>query len=116
MFIQQCQGRNLNQDQVLEMLTIRWLKELKKRPVNTDARYKGVRNKLTGFEMIKEFVNGKYAKRLNTYLETCDDIEFAKNYFKLIEFIIAKKQRVSVFDHNPEDRTINIIHSYPNSE
>jgi len=32
MLIEQCQERNLNQDQVLEMLAIRWLKELKKRP------------------------------------------------------------------------------------
>ena len=35
LFIEQCQARNLKQDEVLEMLAIRWLKELKKRPINT---------------------------------------------------------------------------------
>ena len=113
MFIEQCQARNLNQDQVLEMLAIRWLKELKKRPVNTDVRYKSVRKKLTGFQMIKDFITGKYARRFNTFLETCDDIEFAKNYIKILEFVKPKMQRVDFASQNHEDNTINIIHAHP---
>lgn len=112
LFIDQCQARSLKQDEVLEMLTIRWLKELKKRLINNDARFKSDRKKLIGFQMIKELVTGKFAKRLNTYLETCDDIEFAKNYFKLLEFVKPKMQRIEATKVNPEDRTINIIYTY----
>ena len=112
LFIEQCQARNLKQDEVLEMLTVRWLKELKKRPVNSDVRYKSVRKNVTVLKMVKDSVTGKFAKRFNTYLETCDDIEFAKSYLKILEFVKPKMQRVESANHNPEDRTINIIHTY----
>ena len=116
LFIEQCQARNLNQDKVFEMLAVRWLKELKKRPINNDTRFKSVRNKLTGFQMVKELVTGKFAQRFNTFLETSDDETFARYYLKILEFVKPKMQRVESADYNLEDNVITIIHSYTNSE
>ena len=116
LFIEQCHARSLNQDDVPEMLTIRWLKELKKRPINSDARLKGVRKKLTGFQMIKNAIIGKHASRFNTFLETSDDETFARYYLKILEFVKPKMQRVESADYNLEDNVITIIHSYTNSE
>ena len=116
LFIEQCQARNLNQDKVFEMLAVRWLKELKKRPINNDTRFKSVRNKLTGFQMVKELVTGKFAQRFNTFLETSDDETFARYYIKILEFVKPKMQRVEAVDHNPEDNVIEIIYTYPKSE
>lgn len=113
LFIEQCQTRSLNQDDVLEMLTIRWLKELKKRPVSSDVRFKSIRNKLTGFQMLKDLITGNYAKRFNTFLETSDDETFARYYLKILEFVKPKMQRVEAVDHNPDDNVLTIIHAYP---
>ena len=115
LFIEQCQARNLKQDEVLEMLTIRWLKELKKRPVSSDARFKSVRKKLTSFQMIKNAITGKYAKRFNTFLETSDDETFARYYIKILGFVKPKMQRVEAIDNNSEDNVIEIIYTYPKS-
>lgn len=72
--------------------------------------------KLTGFQMIKGFITGKYAKRFDTFLETSDDENFVRNFIKILEFVKPKMQRIDYAVQNHDDNTINIIHSYPSEK
>ena len=61
--------------------------------------------------LLKEAIEGKHSKRLNAILHTCDDIEFAKNFIKLLEFVKPKLQRAE-HRNETEDQVITIVHSY----
>ena len=61
--------------------------------------------------LLKEAIKGKHSKRFNAMLHTCDDIEFAKNYIKLLEFVKPKLQRTEQRSES-EDQVITIVHSY----
>jgi len=62
--------------------------------------------------LLKEAMEGKHSKRFNAILHTCDDIEFAKNYIKILEFVKPKLQRAEE-SAMLEDQIITIVHSYP---
>lgn len=53
-------------------------------------------------------MEGMHSKRLNAILATCDDIEFAKNYIKLLEFVQPKLAR-SEASNDAEDQVITIV-------
>ena len=69
-------------------------------------RYK----KKTQWGLLKEAMEGKHSKRFNAILHTCDDIEFAKNYVKLLEFVQPKLARAEV-SNDAEAQVITIVHS-----
>ena len=47
----------------------------------------------TEFEKLMNDVKGKHSKRMNAYLITSDDEDFAVNYFKMLEYATPKLQR-----------------------
>jgi len=53
-------------------------------------------------------MEGMHSKRLNAILATCGDIEFAKNYIKLLEFVQPKLAR-SEASNDAEDQVITIV-------
>ncbi|MCZ6595479.1 MAG: hypothetical protein O6943_11285 [Bacteroidetes bacterium] len=65
--------------------------------------------------LLKEAMEGKHSKRFNAILHTCDDIEFAKNFIKLLEFVQPKLARAEV-SNDAEDQVITIVHAYPLSQ
>ena len=65
--------------------------------------------------LLKEAMEGKHSKRFNAILHTCDDIEFAKNYIKLLEFVQPKLARSEV-SNDAEDQVITIVHVHSNPE
>jgi hypothetical protein len=69
-------------------------------------------NKKSQWGLLKETMEGKHSKRFNAILHTCDDIEFAKNYIKLLEFVQPKLARAETVS-DVEDQVIKIVHSYP---
>ena len=69
-------------------------------------RYK----KKSQWGLLKEAMEGKHSKRFNAILHTCDDIEFAKNYVKLLEFVQPKLARAETVN-DVEDHVITIVHT-----
>ena len=65
--------------------------------------------------LLREAMEGKHAKRFDAILETSDDIEFAKNYIKILEFVKPKMQRAEVITET-EEQVIRIVHSYPEAK
>lgn len=52
---------------------------------------------------------GRHSKRFNAILETMDDDEFAKNYIKMLEYVVPKKQRTEILDETPaEDKIVRV--------
>ena len=79
--------------------------------LKSTMRYK----KKTQWGLLKEAMVGKHSKRFNSILHTCDDIEFAKNFIKLLEFVQPKLARAEV-SNDAEDQVITIVHSYPEAK
>ena len=62
--------------------------------------------------LLKEAMEGKHSKRFNAILHTCDDIEFAKNYVKLLEYVQPRLARKEYAEEKERDNVIKIVHSY----
>ena len=58
---------------------------------------------------LTEAMLGQHSKRFNAILVTMDDEEFAKNYIKMLEYIVPKKQRSEIVDETPlEDKVVKV--------
>ncbi len=53
-----------------------------------------------------------HSKKMNALMITADDEEFARNYFKIMEYIAPKLQRTEIIDENTKDREIVIVHKF----
>lgn len=90
-----CKELEINQADVIELLIIRWLKlhsKIDQREITIyDHKNKRLKSK---WGLLIEAVENVHSKRMNTILHTCDDVEFAKNFIKLLEYFKPKMQRV----------------------
>ena len=58
---------------------------------------------------LEEAMLNQHASRFNALLATMDDEEFAKNYTKMLEFFVSKKQRSEIIDNtDPADKVVRI--------
>lgn len=66
----------------------------------------------TDYDRLLDDFKNVNSKRMREIMVLSDDEEFARNYFKILEYVAPKLQRTEIIDEKTKDREITITHKF----